>query len=65
VSSDKLLPIPRGYTQRDYQQQARLILRSICRIYLTDFLCLNYTLPADCEDMKMDWQVILQDEVEV
>jgi hypothetical protein len=26
-------------------------LRAICRLYLVDFLCFNYTLPKVCDDI--------------
>jgi hypothetical protein len=61
LSLEQLLPIPYGYTTTEFQQQARISLRSLCRIYLTDFLCLNYSLPKDCDDMKNELEIAFQD----
>jgi hypothetical protein len=43
--------MPPGTNRDEYQKVARSYLRALCRMYLTDFTCFNYTLPADCEDM--------------
>ena len=45
----------------DYQQQAKKYLLAICRIYLIDFTCLNYTLPAECQQLKGELFDIAED----
>lgn len=42
---------PIGYSLPQYKEQARKSLRALCRIYLADYLCTGYSLPADCEDL--------------
>lgn len=57
ISEENLKSIPSGYTQQEYRHVARQHLRAVCRIYLTDFLCLNYTLPADCSDLQQEAEI--------
>jgi hypothetical protein len=44
--------IPIGYSFTEYQKVSSIYLKAICRIYLIDFHCFNYTLPIDCESLK-------------
>lgn len=48
-------PIPPEYSAAEYSHVARQYLRAICRIYLADFVCLNYTLPSDCNDLGAEF----------
>jgi hypothetical protein len=46
--------IPSGYSLTDYQPIAKKYLKAVCRIYLIDFHCFNYSLPYDCEDLHVE-----------
>lgn len=47
----RVLPRPEGISSADYKAAAHRDLRAICRMYLTDYLCTGYTLPADCASL--------------
>lgn len=49
-------PVPPGYTATEYQRLAKQYLRAVCRVYLVDYICLNYTLPADCQSLTQEAQ---------
>jgi hypothetical protein len=52
--SDRLQPIPPGFTANDYPRVAKQYLRALCRIYLVDYVCLRYSLPEDCQDLETE-----------
>jgi hypothetical protein len=49
--------VPAGFTLSDYQRVAKGYVRAICRLYLIDFKCFNYTLPKECEDLEEEFQL--------
>jgi hypothetical protein len=53
--------IPVGYNQQEYQLQSKTYLKSLCRIYLIDYICLNYTLPADCQELQGELREVVDD----
>eukprot|EP00981_Chlorochromonas_danica_P006495 scaffold1403_cov180-Ochromonas_danica.AAC.22 len=57
--------IPNGYTVPQYRKTARDYLRVICRIYLIDYICTNYTLPLDCQDLLEEVRVSRRQYLEI
>lgn len=53
--------MPTGYSLHEYQRKSRTYLKALCRIYLSDYLCLNYSLPMDCQDLASEAQQSLED----
>lgn len=56
-SSPAFMPRPAHASQA----KARAFLRAICRIYLTDFLCAHYALPAECSDLTHEYKSDLKE----
>eukprot|EP01039_Chlorochromonas_danica_P004903 gene4903-5377_t len=48
-----------------YRKTARDYLRVICRIYLIDYICTNYTLPLDCQDLLEEVRVSRRQYLEI
>ena len=55
------MPIPAGFGARDYEKTSRTYLIALCRIYLADFMCLNYTLPSECQELMSEVQEVVED----
>lgn len=53
--------IPPGYAVQDYQQLSKTYLKALCRVYLIDYMCLNYSLPADCQDLQVELMEVVDD----
>ncbi len=58
---DRRQGIPVGFTVNDYPRVAKQYLRVLCRLYLADFVCLNYSLPQDCQDLAEEMQQSFQE----
>ena len=49
-----------NWAYSEEQTEARLYLRTICRLYLSDFVCAGYELPQSCRDLIGDVDEELQ-----
>jgi hypothetical protein len=47
--------------QRRRQNGSEEYLRAICRMYLADFMCAHYELPAACVDLAAEWTLQYED----
>jgi hypothetical protein len=50
-----------GFAQQEYQQLSRTYLRALCRMYLIDYMCLNYTMPMDCQNIPTELLEVVDD----
>jgi len=55
----ELLSLPPGQNISSLRPLARQYIRSLCRIYLVDYLCGDYDLPIDCTNLLEEVQMLL------
>lgn len=55
-TSTEFQRVPQGYSLQEYQQISKRYLKAVCRLYLIDFKCFHYSLPADCEELNGEFK---------
>jgi hypothetical protein len=47
---------PKYHSHQQMQKNALNYYRAVCRMFLIDFVCFNYSLPPECSDLSQEFQ---------
>jgi hypothetical protein len=56
-----MMKIPSNHTISSFQQLSQRYLLALCRIYLSDFICGDYQLPATCSFLLNEVTAIVEE----